>query len=78
MTILAVSNRHSTRRHAAAPGTCGYQPRIIPTYVIAIYAPMIYTAPFIMFWMRAYLLRGQLGGGWALEIESFLGLVKWH
>ncbi len=19
-----------------------------------------------------------MGGGWALEIESFLGLVKWH
>ncbi len=23
-------------------------------------------------------LRGQVGEGWALEIESFLGLVKWH
>jgi hypothetical protein len=31
-----------------------------------------------MFWMRAYPLRGQVGGGWALEIESFLGPVKWH
>ncbi len=33
-----------------------------------------------MFWMRAiraYPLRGQVGGGWALEIESFLGPVKW-
>jgi hypothetical protein len=28
-----------------------------------------------MFWMRAFPLRGQVG---ALEIESFLGLVKWH
>ncbi len=30
--------------------------------------------------MRAYplyLLRGQVGGGWALEFESFLGPVKW-
>jgi hypothetical protein len=23
-------------------------------------------------------LRGQAEGGWALEIESFLGAVKWH
>jgi hypothetical protein len=39
---------------------------------------MIYTAKCIMFWMRAYPLRGQVGGGWALEIESFLGPVQWH
>jgi hypothetical protein len=39
---------------------------------------MIYTAPCIMFWMRAYPLRGQVGGGWALEFKSFLGPVKWH
>jgi hypothetical protein len=39
---------------------------------------MIYTAPCIMFWMRAYPLRGGVGGGWALEFESFLGPVKWH
>jgi hypothetical protein len=38
---------------------------------------MIYTAPCIMFWMRAYPLRGQVGGGWALEIESFWGPMKW-
>ncbi len=31
-----------------------------------------------MFWMRAYPLRGQVGGGWALELESFLGPVKCH
>jgi hypothetical protein len=24
------------------------------------------------------LLRGQVGGGWALEIETFLGPVKQH
>ncbi len=24
-----------------------------------------------MFWMRAYPLRGQVGGGWALEIDNF-------
>jgi hypothetical protein len=40
---------------------------------ITIYAPMIYTAPCIMFWMRAYPLLGQVGGGWALGFESFLG-----
>jgi hypothetical protein len=31
-----------------------------------------------MFLMRADTLRGQVGGDWALEIESFLGPVKWH
>ncbi len=40
--------------------------------ILAIYAPMIYTA------LRADPLRGQLGGGWALEIETFLDPVKWH
>jgi hypothetical protein len=39
---------------------------------------MIYTAPCILFWMRAYPLLGEVGGGWALEFESFLGPVKWH
>jgi hypothetical protein len=39
---------------------------------------MIYTALCIMFWMRAYPLRGEVGGGWAMEFESFLGPVKWH
>jgi hypothetical protein len=28
--------------------------------------------------MRANLLRGQVGAGWALEIETFLGPVKRH
>ncbi len=31
-----------------------------------------------MFLMRADTLRGQVAGGWALEMESFLGPVKWH
>jgi hypothetical protein len=39
---------------------------------------MIDTAPRIMFWMRAYPLRGEVRGGWALEFKSFLGPVKWH
>ncbi len=45
---------------------------------IAIYAPMIYTASYVMFLMRADPLRGQVRGGWALEIKTFLGPVKWH
>ncbi len=45
-----------------------------PKYVgimVAIYAPMIYKAPYVMFLMRADPLRWQLGGGWALESETF-------
>ncbi len=29
-----------------------------------------------MFWMRAYPLLGQVGGGWVLEFKSFLGPAK--
>ncbi len=43
---------------------------------MSIYGPMIYTAPYVMVVMRADPLRGQVGE--ALEIETFLGLVKWH
>jgi hypothetical protein len=39
---------------------------------------MIYTAPCVFFFMRADTLRGEVGGGRALETESFLGPVKWH
>jgi hypothetical protein len=46
--------------------------------VLAIYGPMIYTALYVMLLMRANLLHGQVGGGWALEIRTFLGPVKWH
>ncbi len=45
---------------------------------IAIYAPMIYIAPCVMLLMRADTLQGQVGGCWALQIESFQGPVKWH
>jgi hypothetical protein len=45
---------------------------------LAIYGPMIYTAPYVMVLMRADPLRGQVGGGWALEIETFLSPVKGH
>jgi hypothetical protein len=34
-----------------------------------IYGPMIYTAPYIVLSMRSNPVRGQVGGGWALEIE---------
>jgi hypothetical protein len=47
------------------------------TEIIAIYTPtMIYTAPCVMFWMLEDPLRGQVGGGLALEIETFLGPGK--
>jgi hypothetical protein len=50
----------------------------LPGRELTSYAPMIYTAPCVMFLMRADTLRGQLGGCWALEMESFLGPVKWY
>ncbi len=46
--------------------------------VLAIYVPMIYTVPCVMFLMRADPLRGQVGGRWALKNKSFFGPVKWH
>jgi hypothetical protein len=39
---------------------------------------MIYTALYVMVLMRADPLRGQVGGDWAMEIDTFLGPVKWH
>jgi hypothetical protein len=45
---------------------------------LAIYTPLIYAAPCVVFFKRADPLRGQVGGAWALEIERFLGPVKWH
>ncbi len=47
-----------------------------------VYVLAIYTVPCVMFLMRAESdpLQGQVGGGdgWALEIETLLGPVKWH
>jgi hypothetical protein len=54
------------------------KPTPITFPIITIYATSIYTAPYIMFWKRAYPLRGEVGGGWALEFESFLGPVIWE
>jgi len=45
----------------------------ISTLLLAFSAPMIYTAPNVTVLMRAYQLRGQVGGGWALEIENLRG-----
>jgi hypothetical protein len=42
------------------------------------YGPLIDTALCVMLLMRANPLLGQVGGGRALEIETFLGPVKWH
>jgi hypothetical protein len=42
---------------------------------IVIYGPMIYV--YVMFLMRANPLRGQVGWGWALEMDTFLGPVIW-
>jgi hypothetical protein len=46
--------------------------------ILVIYGPMISTALYVMLLMWANPLRGKVGGGWALEIETFLGPVKWH
>jgi hypothetical protein len=37
---------------------------------------MIYTAPYVMLLMQANPLRGHVGGGWALEIETFWSLLN--
>ncbi len=39
---------------------------------------MIYTAQYVMLLTRANSRRGQVGGDWALEIDTFLGPVQWH
>ncbi len=46
-------------------------------HIIVIYESMIYTA-YVMLMMRENPSQGQVGGGWAQEIETFLGSVKWH
>ncbi len=42
--------------------------------MVAIYVPMIYMTPYVILLMRADTLRGQMGGGWALEIKAFWAL----
>jgi hypothetical protein len=47
-------------------------------FIFTIYAPKIYKASCVMFLMWAASITRVVGGGWALEIENFLGPVKWH
>jgi hypothetical protein len=39
---------------------------------------MIYTGPYVMHLMQANQLQRKVGRGWALEVDTFLGPVKWH
>ncbi len=48
---------------------------LINKCILSIYAPMIYTAPYVMFLMRADPLLEPVG---ALEIKTFLGPLKWQ
>jgi hypothetical protein len=41
------------------------------------YGPLMDNALYVMLSMRANPLLGHVGGGWALEISTFLG-PKWH
>jgi hypothetical protein len=41
--------------------------------ILTIYSPMIYTAPCIMFWMRAYPLARGSGRGLGPGIREFFG-----
>ncbi len=42
--------------------------------IFAIYGPLIDSAPYVMFLMLENPLRGQVGGGWALESRLFWAL----
>ncbi len=60
-SCLLISNKFCNGMGAARAGRA-------PSWALVnktTYAPMIYTALCIMFWMRAYPLLGQVGGGWA-------------
>ncbi len=62
--------------YATAPPTPSVWALKPPSWALVhktTYAPIIYTALCIMFWICAYPLIGQVGGGWALEFSSFLG-----
>jgi hypothetical protein len=53
--------------------TCLIQDTLVQDTLYALYRALC-----IMFLMRADTLGGQVGVSLALEIESFLTLVKWH
>ncbi len=64
------------QRERPAGTTCSdMHPQATPPE-LAIYAPMIYTPQKVIFLMPADPLRGQVGGGWALEIETWA--LKWQ
>ncbi len=69
---------HNTQLALVTPYDTPLQPVKITRGLLYLKKPMIYTSLCIMFLMQADTLRRQVGGGWALEIESFLGPVKWH
>ncbi len=72
--VLRSEQRHRLARRQGFPKRyCSVLP---PILILAIYAPMIYTAQYVMILVRADPLRGQVEGGWALVIETFLGPVK--
>jgi hypothetical protein len=55
-----------------------YPPPLPLHTVLAICGPMIYKYDlYAMLLMQANPLRGKVRGGWTLEIETFLGPVKW-
>jgi hypothetical protein len=70
----AVSFVHGARWLAKAPYVNNKLLHItdwMPTFLTlgtakTLFAPVLYTAPCIMFWMRAYPIRGEVGGGWNL------------
>jgi len=77
--VLPTLYPHTRQRtHCHLPDFSRTKINFISGKIITIYAPMIYTAPCLMFWLLAYPSRRQVGGSWALEFESFLGPVKWH
>ncbi len=55
------------------PASSSY-PKVIGPGIYLEYAPMIYMALYLMFLMRADPLRGQVGGGWVLEIWRLCSL----
>jgi hypothetical protein len=54
-------------------GRAFVEARVIFSYFIAIYGPMIYMAPYLMPLIGADPLRGQVGGGWAPGNQEFFG-----
>jgi hypothetical protein len=84
-SCLLISNKFCNGEERPEPGeqvplcACSFTPlsmgpetSLMGSLHKTTYAPMIYTALCIMFWMRVYPFLGQVGGGRALEISRFL------